>query len=188
MLVRALLEAERDEARATALLARILCADHLGSASLRRALLDGPGEIQDGHPGPELNNLLDRALRWPDLTERTWEAVRGEVLAGRREGLDDAHDWLEQIIQNRQTSLLWCLEIVRELNRFRATRLKPAPYEIAMDELLDLRKRALTGWKTLEELEDRLAAEFELPSSELDKLGARFAPDPKWYKDDTKPF
>jgi len=60
--------------------------------------------------------------------------------------------------------------------------------ECSNDEAGKIRADVFDGWKTLEELESKLIAPFQMSEQELRELARLYPPPQEWYEEQGKPF
>jgi hypothetical protein len=133
--------------------------------------------------------LVASVRRFPEEMSRRWQHLCQVGMSGRAEEVHAQRETLRQQFENR---LAYVKNALRLASACRALLNGEA---IGEDDLRDvfgkleaLRDEVLSGWETLEDLEDLLAARFPLPMEKLEALAKKYPPAPAWYEQEGKPF
>jgi hypothetical protein len=152
-----------------------------------KAQLDGAERLRQVALDLVCENV-ETTLGIPDYVRRSWDAVRQWVIDGRTEeaqGLRARFEW----------ELVGYIDLAKQAQIMAEIPLKfgedvPRAAEIpaAIAELSRLYDTIFTKWRTPEDLEDLVAAEYRLPMARLDAIGALHPAPSAWYEQDDDPF
>ncbi len=131
---------------------------------------------------------VEAALGLPELIRRVWGDLRAWVIEGRTV---DAHALRAQF----ESKLAAFISQARRAQRSVELATKydqqvPRAGEIpdAIAELSRFHETVLARWRTAEDLEDLVAAEYRLPMARLDAIGTKHPAPSAWYEQIDDPF
>jgi hypothetical protein len=133
--------------------------------------------------------IVSLALALPGVLRERWQDICREVTAGKSEEAQRGRGALDLLVSRQRTLLERAGELATLLARVAGEEVPRAgeiPAVIA--EVDRFREKNLTPWKTVEDLEDLVAAQYHLPTARLDAIGAAHPAPPAWYEQDSKPF
>ena len=150
--------------------------------------LEGAKELRHSFDR-ECREFVRHALTIPDQLRQQWAAQSERALKVGADDLFDQRAKLEAWFDERIAVIEQARQLVNRWELIAETTSKERELlECSNDEAGKIRADVFDGWKTLEELESKLIAPFQMSEQELRELARLYPPPQEWYEEQGKPF